>query len=110
MKQLAIDLYGPMRKARTTDPPTSHRAARAAAPRAGSQRDRILRAILDAPLGLNYDEVSEATGIVGVSTSTRISELARDGWIEQAGERETSAGGTAIVWVASEKARGSVAA
>lgn len=110
MQQLAIDLYGPMRKVRTTDPPTSRRAALAAWPRSGSQRERILTAIIDAPLGLTYDAVAEATGIVAVSVSTRITELARGEWIEQAGERETSAGGKAVVWVASAKARGSVAA
>lgn len=100
----------PERKARVTDPLTSKRAARLARPRAGSQRERILQAIIDAPLGLNYDEAAEATGIVSVSVSTRISELAKGGWIERAGERETSAHGQAAVWVASAKARGSLAA
>lgn len=98
MDQLALDLTA--RKARSTDPSTSRRAALAAAPRAGSQRERILAAITAAPAGLNYDEASEATGIVGVSVSTRISELARGGWIVRAGERETRAGGMADVWVA----------
>lgn len=113
MEQLAIDLTAPVpprTKHRNTDPATSRRAALAAAPRAGSQRERILAAITAAPAGLNYDEASEATGIVGVSVSTRISELARGGWIEQSGERETSSGGQATVWIASEKVRGRAAA
>ena len=94
----------PRRKARVTDPSTSHRAALAAYPRAGSQRERILRAIAESLAGLTYDEATLATGIVGVSTSTRISELAVGGWIERAGERTTSAGGTAVVWKATAKA------
>lgn len=101
--QLAFDLTAlvpPRTKHRSADPSTSRRAALAAAPRAGSQRERILAAIVAAPAGLNYDEASEATGIVGVSVSTRISELARGGWIVRNGERETRAGGMADVWVA----------
>jgi len=108
--QLALDFspsasVPPRTKVRTSDPETSRMAAVSAWPRAGSQRERILRAIIDSPAGLTYDGAAEATGIVGVSTSTRISELARAGWIEQNGERETSAGGKAVVWIATEKAR-----
>ena len=119
--QLALNLTEPMRlmgsgldafaetKSRCTDPPTSRRAALAAAPRAGSQRERILDAIISAPAGLNYDEASEATSIVGVSVSTRISELARGGFIERNGTRETRAGGQADVWIATAAGRGRAA-
>lgn len=98
------------RKARTTDPATSKRAALAAAPRAGSQRARVLAAILVASNGLTYDQVAEATGIVGVSVSTRISELVAAGLVERRGERPTSAGGSAAICFATDLARGSVAA
>ncbi|MDQ5821948.1 MAG: hypothetical protein M3540_10955 [Actinomycetota bacterium] len=89
----------PARKARRTDPGTSRLAALRALPRQGTQRDRILTVIRDAPAGLTYDEAAARTGIVGVSVSTRMSELKRAGLIVQRGERVTSSGGTASVWV-----------
>jgi hypothetical protein len=95
----------PRTKVRATDPATSVRAAFEAAPRAGTQRARILDAILAAPEGLHYDDVAAQTGIPAVSASTRITELARGGFIFPDGDRPTRAGGAATVWVASRKAR-----
>ena len=95
----------PLTKTRADDPASARRAAFAAFPRVGAQRHRILVAIYESADGLTYDGASAKTGIAGVSTSTRISELAAGGWIEQNGERQTSLHGFAQVWVATEKAR-----
>lgn len=99
----------PSTKHRRSDPPTAVKAAHAAFPLAGTQRRRILEAIWRAGDGLTYEQVSERTGIRGVSASTRISELSRGGWIEPAGERETSAMTNATIWRATEKAQREVA-
>lgn len=108
MSQLALDLTAPVpasRKVRSTDPATSRQAALEALPRQGAQRRRILEAIASTGIrGLTYDDVSERLQMRGVSVSTRISELARGGWIEARGERRTSAGAQATVWVATGKA------
>lgn len=113
MTQLVMDLDRPVpvsRKVRSTDPGTSRRAALEALPRQGGQRRRILEAILQTGIrGLTYDDVSERLHMRGVSVSTRISELARGGWIESHGERKTSAGAMAAVWVATERARTEIA-
>jgi DNA-binding transcriptional ArsR family regulator len=109
VSQLALELDRPVaahRKARTTDPATSRQAALEALPRQGAQRRRILEAIAQTGIrGVTYDDVSERLAMRGVSVSTRISELARGGWIEARGERRTSADALATVWVATEKAR-----
>lgn len=95
----------PHQKVRATDPATARLAAFRAFPRAGRQRHRILVAIAESENGLTYDEVSIITGIRGVSASTRISELHQGEWIEQNGDRVTSAGAKAVVWVVTDKAR-----
>lgn len=109
MSQLAIDFTAPVpagRKVRTSDPSTSRKAALEALPRQGGQRHRILAAIVQTGVrGLTYDDVSERLKLRGVSVSTRISELAQGGWIEEHGHRRTSAGAMATVWVATAKAR-----
>lgn len=100
-------------KSRSTDPPTSKAAAVHNRPRAGSQRARLLEAIVfhsnPAPsprtrYGLTAEEAAEATGIRLNSASTRMSELLRGGWISEHGERRTEAGENATVYVATAKA------
>ena len=95
----------PLTKVRADGPHTSRKAAFAVEPRVGSQRHRILEAIVGSSAGLTYDGAAIATGIAGVSTSARLSELARGEWIEQDGERPTRLGEPARVWVATDKAR-----
>ncbi len=94
-------------KSRSTDPRTSKAAALANKPRAGSQRARLLEAIVGRdPTGMTAEQASRATSIRLNSASTRMSELMRGGWIQESGEtRRTSTGERAIVYVATEKAR-----
>jgi MarR family len=104
-----LDLFAPPglrpeQKARRTDPVTSKHAARVAFPRAGTQRLRILEALAANRAGLTYDDLARLTGMPGVSTSTRLSELAAAEWIERAGRRRTLNAGQADVWIATRKA------
>ena len=100
-------------KARSTDPSTSKEAAVHNRPRAGSQRARLLEAIVfhstpgPGPRprnGLTAEEAAKQTGIRLNSASTRMSELLRGGWIEESGQRRTEAGENATVYVATAKA------
>lgn len=104
-------------RARSTDPSTAHRAWLENLPRAGSQRDRILRAlalvarrgggILTASLrsGLTAGRVAEVTGLPLNSVSTRCSELKAGGWIEVADTARTAQGARAEVYVLTPKGR-----
>jgi hypothetical protein len=97
--QLRLD--GP--KARSTDPSTSKEAALRNKPRAGTQRAKLLGAIVAAgPRGMTAEEASRDTGIRLNSASTRMSELIRGGWITESagGQRRTSGGEKAIVYIA----------
>lgn len=88
----------PEKKARATDPDTSRRAAAAAAPRAGTCKARLLDAFHAAPDGLTYDQAASAADVVGVTASTRLTELVRDGLLERTGQtRPTSNGRDADV-------------
>ena len=99
----------PLTKAKADGPHTSRKAAFANFPRVGNQRHRILLAIAERDAGgtrgLTYDGMTQATGIAGVSTSARCSELAAGGWIEEDGERKTRLKSEARVWVITDKAR-----
>jgi hypothetical protein len=112
-EQLRLGAAPDTPKARSTDPPTSRKAAVHNQPRAGSQRARLLEAIVfhsnPAPgprprNGLTAEEASKMTGIRLNSASTRMSELLRGGWIAEQGERVTEAGEKATVYVATAKA------
>lgn len=68
------------------DPDTSRQAARANAPRSGSQRRRVLDAVAAAGArGVTAEEVAAATGMrsgaSGNSAAKRLSELKADGWV-----------------------------
>lgn len=94
--QLSLAHPAPETKARRSDPSTSKAAALAALPRAGTQRLRVLEALLSGPK--TADEIARWTGISYVSVSTRVSELVTGGWAYRTGETAvTSAGGSGEV-------------
>lgn len=66
------------RRARKSDPETSHVAARRAARFAGSHKGRILSA-LAGEIRLSVREIAEATGLTVVQIDRRMVELQRDG-------------------------------
>jgi hypothetical protein len=67
-------------QSRRNDPATAKRAA--AAPRAGTQRAKVLEALLDADA--SPWELVDRTGIPYGSITPRIGELERGGWVEPA--------------------------
>lgn len=70
-------------KARLTDPPTSHAAARAIAPKSTSAKGKLLRAHLWHPAGLTDREAAEVAGLdLRSEYATRCSELVRLGLLE----------------------------
>lgn len=74
-------------KARVSDPATSHRAAAAVAPKAGTAKERLLRAHASRPDGLTDREAAELAGLsLRSEYATRCSELARLGWIADTDE------------------------
>jgi hypothetical protein len=82
---------------RTTDPATSHKAARAVVIRAGSQRARLLAAYADAgDYGLTNDGAGVVTGLAeapGCCYWKRCGELLADGFIRATDETRTSRAG-----------------
>lgn len=81
--------------------PTSRAGAINAAPRKGTQCDRILQALREAgDRGATACELRHATGIYQASTmSARLNGLMRDGLIYDSGqERESEYGVVNIVW------------
>ena len=81
--------------------PTSRAGAIHAAPRKGTQCDRILQALREAgDRGATACELRHATGIYQASTmSARLNGLMRDGLIYDSGqERESEYGVVNIVW------------
>lgn len=84
------------RRARRTDPETSHQAA--ASDRA-RDRDRALAALRAAPDGLTDFELGDAIGRQQTSAGKRRHELMRAGVVCDSGlRRRTPSGATAIVW------------
>lgn len=77
-------------------------------PRRGSQRARLLEALVEAGQnGATADELSAILDLPYVSASTRCSELVRGGWaVPTTSTRKTRAGGDAEVLLASSKAVG----
>jgi hypothetical protein len=96
----------PVRKARTTDPITSHRAARQHAVHRGNQRGEILLA--HSTVGaMTDDECQQLLSHIRLnSLTTRRSELLAMGLLEDSGERRlTVAGSDAVVWKITESGR-----
>jgi hypothetical protein len=98
--------FDPRKKARKTDPSTSHEAAWANLPSKDTQRRIILEVHMAYPDGLSNDELDQlGTGIVLHSLNTRVSQLHEGGWLEDTGvKRITRRGIHAVVWRITEKA------
>lgn len=90
----------------TADSATSRKAALDNYPRSGTQRARVLGAIVaTAPHGRTAHEVAAATGLYYGSVTPRIGELKRGGWIVASEEtRKSEHGSDAEVLYATERA------
>lgn len=86
--------------ARTSDPDTSHAAARDARVRAGTHRAKALEALRAAGArGLTDFELAALTGIAQTSIGVRRKELLRAGYVEATElRRPAPSGSAAIVW------------
>lgn len=85
-------------------PDTARAAAERVLPRTGSKRRSVVELI--ARVALTAEEVGTRFGWPHQSYSATVSTLARDGWLEDSGERRTtSTGNDAIVWVLSREGR-----
>lgn len=86
---------------------TSRDAAAANAPRAGTQRARILAALAaTGDNGATDFELSISTGIARHVAAKRRGELVDDGFATASGRvRTTDTGSPAVVWVATERGR-----
>lgn len=91
---------------------TEAHAAALVAPRAGTQRLRVLAAIADAgDSGLTDPELAATTGLYLYSAAPRRNELLNGGWLEDSGlRRSTGRGGGAIAWRLSPAGRHHVGA
>lgn len=83
---------------RTDHPSTSREAALHAMPRSGTQRLRVLEAIVECPR--TDDELQRDLRMSGNSERPRRVELVEGGWIEPSGETRRTLSGDedAIVW------------
>jgi hypothetical protein len=81
--------------ARTTDPGTSHQAAKAVRVHAASQKARLLRAYADEPNGMTDEEAAAATGLGDSGYWKRCSELRSMGWIARTGHTRVGKTGMA---------------
>lgn len=91
------------KQSRTSDPFTSHEAAQKAVPRMGSEKSIVLEIFQTYyPLNFICDEVEQLAQIAGAwpgNASKRVSDLARDGYIEWTGKtRLTRANKQAKEW------------
>ena len=86
--------------ARTTDPDTSHKAAREAHAFAGSQADRIAAALVTfGPMGATA--IGETLGLTNVQVARRLPELLAAGRAQPTEQTATTQGGAdERVWVA----------
>ena len=97
---------------RRTDPGTSRKAAGDVAPRTGTQRGRLLGAIVAAgDDGLISEEAAELAGVeFARSSGPRLAELKAGGWIRTTGKtRLGSLGSEQDVLVATDKGRAAAA-
>lgn len=94
-------LFGPgAGKVGKNHPPTSHYAARLTAPRTGTNRYTVLRAVVRAGArGMTDDEIRGETGMRYSTSGPRRRELVEQGWIEDSGQvRASESGAPMIVW------------
>ena len=92
--------------ARTNDPGTSKAAAQKKLPRAGTDSDKVLKALAENLSGLTPEEASEITGIAYRSITPRFGALKRAGWTVANGmTRKTTTGADSEVIVLTREAR-----
>lgn len=85
-------------RARTTDPETSHAAARSMTGTASEHRERIL-GVLEVHGDLTSEQIGEHCGMSSVQVCRRMKELERLGLAEPTSEqRRTQSGRMARVW------------
>ncbi|NIJ10610.1 hypothetical protein FHU38_000954 [Saccharomonospora amisosensis] len=84
--------------------PTSAQAARTIAPRVGTQRARILAAIVEYG-GLTDHELAERLGMLDNSVRPRRTELVSGGFAADSGRVRTHRGTAWVVWEATEEGR-----
>lgn len=90
------------------DSKTSRAAALANYPRSGSQRHRVLVAIVEYS-GLTRDEVSNKLSLPDSSVDARVLELKKGGWVEESEDTRTTRNGSqAAVVRATAKGRDAV--
>ena len=93
---IQADLFRP--RARTSDPVTSHQAARSMRAAAQAQRDQIMGTLRERPDGLTNDELDQLYGWRAGTASRRTTELLAAGLIARDGtERQTRTGRAALV-------------
>lgn len=100
--QLGDEPYQPSAFARSTDPGTSHAAARSVEPKVNAMEQRVAQAIIAAgDNGRTWDEIALDTGIDKATVSPRFKPLRKKNLIkakvDQDGKRVTREGQT--VWV-----------
>ena len=83
-----LPLFAPAR-ARVSDPPTSHAAAKRAP--VANHNAMILDALAAGPAG--QSEIASRTGLTVAAVSKRLSGLRHDGHIERCGECRSATGG-----------------
>lgn len=91
------DLFTPPR-ARTSDPPTSHAAARSMADAASEQQSRILLALSDGGPGTVHDLAWRCIGLNEHQIGRRVSELAANGRIRECGLKAGPSGRMCRLW------------
>ena len=84
--------------ARLTDPVTSHEAARSVAPRAGTDRAKVLQTLLDAGQPITDFKLAELLGRAQTSVGVRRGELTRQGLVEAAGIGTSPSQSKCITW------------
>lgn len=91
----------PHTHARSTDPPTSLKAAELAEYRAGSHKAIILEAMTQSMKALHFEEIAALTGLKDSQVWKRLPDLERDGFLRPTKrERKTSSGANARLWTA----------
>lgn len=97
MNELAL-IFDPSRLARSTDPDTSHAAAKGASVRGPSQRTQVWQALKELKEATDF-EIASYLGILRSSAGKRRQELTDLGLIEATTKRRpTDTGSAAIVW------------
>lgn len=92
--------------ARNTDPQTSHDAATDVQERVARMEVLVLRSLYDHPAGLNWDEITNITGMRAGSVSPRFAPLRQKKLIQHGRcTRKGSSGSVQTVWTITDRGR-----